>query len=72
MKELKKIHYSISYNNLQQGNVFTVEPGIYFIDTLIEKARACEIKSKFIDFELVAKYRVNYLFFIIICRMLEE
>jgi Xaa-Pro aminopeptidase len=63
MKELKKTYYSVSYTNLQTGNVITVEPGIYFIDVLIEKAKACETKSKQIDFELVAEYRV--IFFIL-------
>jgi hypothetical protein len=59
MKELKKTHSSVSYFTLEEGNVITVEPGIYFIDVLIQKAKNCETKSKLIDFDKVQEYRVR-------------
>lgn len=62
-KELKKTKSHVGYMNIVPGNVFTVEPGIYFIDTLINSSKADETKSKFIDFDLVDKYSVGFIFF---------
>ncbi len=42
---------------LQEGNVVTVEPGIYFIDPLIEKWHSEGRYRDFIDYRAVTKYR---------------
>lgn len=58
MHEVKKTSCSAYYNELVPGNVVTIEPGIYFIDCLIEKAKNSEKISKYFDFELVEQYKV--------------
>ena len=58
-KELKKTKGHLAYTNLKKGNVITIEPGIYFIDTLIESSKANENQNQYIDFDLVEKYRVS-------------
>jgi Xaa-Pro aminopeptidase len=42
---------------LQEGNVLTVEPGIYFIDALIDKWHTEGRYRDFIDYRMVNKYR---------------
>ena len=42
---------------LSSGNVVTVEPGIYFIPALIDKWRAENINTRFINFEELEKFR---------------
>ena len=64
-KELKKTKTHVGYMNVVPGNVFTIEPGIYFIETLIKSAKADENKNKYIDFDLVDKYTVSSLLFLI-------
>ena len=51
---------SISYKSnviLENGNFITVEPGIYFIDFLMDEAEASPILSKYIIKEELEKYR---------------
>jgi Xaa-Pro dipeptidase len=38
---------------IEKDQVFTIEPGIYFIDSLLEKLRGEEV-GKYIDWKLVA------------------
>jgi len=42
---------------LQNGNFITVEPGIYFIDFLMDEAETDPILSKYINIEELEKYR---------------
>ncbi|CAN6271990.1 unnamed protein product [Urochloa humidicola] len=42
---------------LKEGMVITVEPGCYFIDTLLTKARNDPISSKFFNWQEVEKYK---------------
>jgi Xaa-Pro dipeptidase len=42
---------------LQNGNFITVEPGIYFIDMLMDEAEASPILSKYLNVEELEKYR---------------
>ena len=42
---------------LQNGNFITVEPGIYFIDFLMDEAEQSPILSKYINIEELEKYR---------------
>jgi len=42
---------------MQAGMVITVEPGIYFIDVLLDKALADPILSRFIDAEMLSRFR---------------
>ena len=42
---------------LQNGNFITVEPGIYFIDMLMDEAEQSPILSKYINIEELEKYR---------------
>ena len=42
---------------LQNGNFITVEPGIYFIDFLMDEAESSPIVSKYINKEELEKYR---------------
>ena len=58
-KELHKQYTRLGSSNIKTGNVFTVEPGIYFIDTLIESAKQNEKIKDFIDFEKVEEYKVS-------------
>lgn len=60
-KELEKNYQSVTFSVLEPGNVFTIEPGIYFIDTLINEAKNSETKKHFYDFDLIEKYRVDQL-----------
>jgi hypothetical protein len=71
-KEFDKSYQPVSFSVLETGNVFTIEPGIYFIDSLIESAKNSEVKNKYCDFDLIEKYRVNYLFFFIISILVES
>ena len=51
---------SVTYKSnaiLQNGNFITVEPGIYFIDMLIDEAEQSPILSKYINIEELEKYR---------------
>jgi Xaa-Pro dipeptidase len=51
---------SITYKSnviLENGNFITVEPGIYFIDFLMDEAEASPILSKYIIKEELEKYR---------------
>lgn len=58
MKEIKKTVSSVYYNVLVPGNVITIEPGLYFIDTKIQEAKDSEKLNKLIDFDLVEQYKV--------------
>ena len=42
---------------LQNGNFITVEPGIYFIDMLMDEAEQSPILSKYINIDELEKYR---------------
>ena len=42
---------------LQSGNFITVEPGIYFIDFLMDQAEQSPILSKYINIDELEKYR---------------
>jgi len=42
---------------LKEGMVITVEPGCYFIDTLLTKARNDPISSKFFNWQEIEKYK---------------
>ena len=42
---------------LQNGNFITVEPGIYFVDFLLDEAESSPILSKYINKEELEKYR---------------
>ncbi len=42
---------------LQPGMVLTVEPGIYFIDFLLDECKADEERSKYVVWEVVDKFR---------------
>ena len=46
-----------SNNILENGNFITVEPGIYFIDFLMDEAEQSPILSKYINIEELEKYR---------------
>ena len=51
---------SITYKSnriLEKGNFITVEPGIYFIDMLMDEAESSPILSKYINKEELEKYR---------------
>lgn len=56
-KEEKK-QYAVLHDNaiLQQGMTITVEPGIYFIDVLIEKSKSEEIQYYF-NYGLLEEYK---------------
>lgn len=43
--------------NLEEGNVITVEPGCYFNDFLLDQARADPGRSKYLDFDVIERYR---------------
>jgi len=40
---------------LQEGNVLTIEPGIYFIKALLEPAMADPVKAKFLQVDIIKK-----------------
>lgn len=42
---------------LKAGMVITVEPGIYFIDTLLKQAKESETKSKYFNFNKIEEYK---------------
>ena len=51
---------SITYKSnviLEKGNFITVEPGIYFIDMLMDEAESSPILSKYINKDELEKYR---------------
>ena len=51
---------SITYKSnviLEKGNFITVEPGIYFIDMLMDEAENSPILSKYINKDELEKYR---------------
>ena len=52
----KSITYK-SNNILENGNFITVEPGIYFIDFLMDEAESSTVLSKYINIEELEKYR---------------
>ncbi|MBN2348472.1 MAG: aminopeptidase P family protein [Bacteroidales bacterium] len=59
-KVLRSMQFGLAYLRygkiLQQGNVITVEPGIYFIPALIEQWKADKKFSDFIDYSKLEKY----------------
>ena len=63
IKEIDKSYLPVSYCLLQPGHVLTIEPGIYFIDVLIDKMKTDETKSKYFDFDLISEYRVSLYIF---------
>ena len=52
----KSITYK-SNNILENGNFITVEPGIYFIDFLMDEAETSTVLSKYLNVEELEKYR---------------
>lgn len=46
----------ITLANIYQGIVTTIEPGIYFIPSLFDKAAANENKKQYFNFEKIAEY----------------
>lgn len=60
MKETKKTGCSVYYNKLVTGNVITIEPGIYFIESKIQEAQNSPELSKLFDFDLVEQYKVGF------------
>lgn len=56
-KEYNKQYLTIDEDTLQPNMCLTVEPGIYFIDSLIQDAKDNEDISDFFDFDLVEHYR---------------
>ena len=52
----KSITYK-SNNILENGNFITVEPGIYFIDFLMDEAESSPTLSQYINIEELEKYR---------------
>ena len=53
---MRSITYK-SNNILECGNFITVEPGIYFIDFLMDQAEQSPVLSKYINIEELEKYR---------------
>ena len=66
-KEQKKRCGYVSWSNLKPGNVLTVEPGIYFIDVLLQRAQDNAEIKEFLDFDKINEYKVNYFFFYLFC-----
>lgn len=56
-KEYNKQYLTITEDTLQPNMCLTVEPGIYFIDSLIQQAKDNTEISHFFDFDLVEHYR---------------
>ena len=54
--EKYKQYQSVTREVLMEGMVITVEPGIYFIETLIEQAKKNEAKSKYFNFDKIKEY----------------
>ncbi len=53
ISNVTKVPYLRSYRTLQPGMVLTVEPGIYFIDSLLQKLRENSSLAGHIDWNLV-------------------
>ena len=59
LREIQKTSVHLNFTRLEPGNVITVEPGIYFIETLLKEALLDPVRSEFIDFAKVKEYRVG-------------
>lgn len=55
-RELRKKYEPVNVAILEAGMVTTIEPGIYFIPYLIQKAQKDEESSKFYNFERIAEF----------------
>ena len=55
--EYSKQYLTLTEDILQPNMCLTVEPGIYFIDSLIQQAKDNEDISQFFDFDMVEHYR---------------
>ena len=56
-KEYNKQYLSVDEDILESNMCLTVEPGIYFIDSLIQKAKDDEDMNSYFDFDLLEHYR---------------
>ncbi|KAJ2491361.1 hypothetical protein IWW37_002350 [Coemansia sp. RSA 2050] len=51
------LRYLRARRQMQPRMVFTVEPGLYFVDAILAEAQATPAVAQFIDFEVVKRYR---------------
>ncbi|CAL6011396.1 Xaa-Pro_dipeptidase [Hexamita inflata] len=52
-----RIKYLRTRRTLQEGMILTIEPGLYFIDGMLDAAKADPNKAKHLNFEVIAEYR---------------
>ncbi|KAJ1820319.1 hypothetical protein IWW57_005061 [Coemansia sp. S610] len=51
------LRYLRARRQMQPRMVFTVEPGLYFVDAILAEAQATPSVAQFIDFDVVKRYR---------------
>lgn len=61
-KEENKQHVSLFTLISKPGHVITIEPGLYFIDILLNSLKGNPDLAKFVDFELLENYKVVDIF----------
>jgi hypothetical protein len=59
VKEQNKQHVSLFTLIAKPGHVITIEPGLYFIDVLLNTLSQNQELAKFVDFDLLQNYKVN-------------